>query len=387
LKAALKVSLAWHAAEAITSPDGHHGRWKVNCIAKVLRVRPRRFNFANTIVALGLLSFASHASAQPVQDAFEGQNLTMIISFAAGGPVDGVARIVGHAMAEHLPGQPKIIYTNLPGADGVAALNRLYLATKPDGLTFLIGAGNQLSPVNLKREQVKYDPTKLTLIGGLANSSSFLLIRKDALHRIKDKSAEPLRMGAIDGTRSSNQMAIWGAEALGWNLKMIFGYAGNAAIVLALQQGEIDMLATNDVDVIQRSVNAGQGVAVAQTGMLSRGKIIAGPAVKPSPTLFGELVEGKLEGRARDAFTFWSRFRQIGIWLTLPPNTPENHAAIYRAAFQKAVADPKFVKLIARFNPDPIEMSVEDLMTLIKEMANTPDDLVEYIDQMTQKYR
>ena len=72
---------------------------------------------------------------------------------------------------------------------------------------------------------------------------------------------------------------------------------------------------------------------------------------------------------------------------TLPPNTPESYAAAYRAAFQKAVADPKFVKLIARFNPDPIEMSVDDLMALIKEMVNTPDDLVEYIDQMTQKYR
>jgi tripartite-type tricarboxylate transporter receptor subunit TctC len=354
------------------------------------RVRPSLFNIIAGLVVLAFAPLAGPASAQSTLEQkgpFQGQNLTMIISFAAGGPVDGVARIMGNAIADHLPGKPKIIYTNLPGADGVAALNRLYLATKPDGLTFLIGAGNQLSPVNLKREQVKYDATKLALIGGLANSSSFLLVRKDAAARLQDRSAEPIRMGAIDGTRSSNQMAIWGAETLGWNLKMIFGYAGNAAIVLAMQQGEIDMLATNDVDVIQRSAASGEGTVVAQTGMLSKGNIIPGPAVEPAPILLTNLIEGKLDGQARDAFAFWSRFRQIGIWFTLPPDTPDNYVALYRTAFQKAVDDPKFIKLIARFNPDPIEMSVEDLSALIKEMANTSDHLVEYIDRMTQKYR
>jgi tripartite-type tricarboxylate transporter receptor subunit TctC len=126
---------------------------------------PRQFYSFLGIVGLWALLAASPAPAQTAADIdspFHGQNITLIISFASGGPVDGVARVLGGTLSDNLPGRPKVIYMNIPGADGVAALNRLYTITKPDGLTFLIGAGNQLNPVNLRREQVKYDPTKLS---------------------------------------------------------------------------------------------------------------------------------------------------------------------------------------------------------------------------------
>jgi tripartite-type tricarboxylate transporter receptor subunit TctC len=335
------------------------------------------------------LALGMPAAAQPAAEPdhpFRNQNVTMIISFAPGGPVDGVARVLGGTLSEYLPTRPKIIYTNIPGADGVAALNRLYSVTRPDGLTVLIGAGNQLNPVNLKREQVKYDPTKLELVGGFANPSSYFLVRQKAIDRLTDHAAAPVQLAAIDGTRSGEQMGVWLAAALNWNLKMVVGYAGNANQVFAMQQGEVDMLSTNDVEVIRGFLASGDGVLVAQTGMLRGGRVMPS-SVFPKAPILTDVIESKFQGKALEAFKFWSEFRQIGMWLALPPDTPKSYVALYRQAFGKALADPTLLRLIARFNPDPNELSAEDLGVLIREMVDTPNELVEYVDELTKKYR
>jgi len=100
-----------------------------------------------------------------------------------------------------------------------------------------------------------------------------------------------------------------------------------------------------------------------------------------------DLIAKKLQGKALAAFTFWNRFRQIGMWLALPPHTPDSYVSLYRKAFSKAVADPDLRRLIARYNPDPSALSVEDLAALIREMTNTPDELVAYVDELTKSYR
>jgi tripartite-type tricarboxylate transporter receptor subunit TctC len=343
--------------------------------------------------AVGALLWASSIPVVSAQSGgkaptFEGQNVTMIISFPPGGGTDLIGRMLGDAMARYLPGQPKMVFMNVPGADGVTALNRFYSTAKPDGLTFLVGAGNQVNPVNLRREQIKYDPTKLELIGGLASASSFLVVRKPAADRMRKGSSEPLRMAAIDGTRSGDQMAIWSAEALGWNVKMIFGYAGTANMMLAVQQGEADMMSTAGGDLIKQAVDAGELVIAAQTGMFTKGRVIPSQVFKDPPIL-ETIIEDKLDGQAKDAFIFWKRFQQIGKWFALPPGTPAPYVAVYRDALQKAIADPMFQKAVSsRFTPDELlEMSAEDLEGLIKEMASTPQELVDYIAVMTKKYR
>lgn len=62
--------------------------------------------------------------------------ITLVVPFAAGGPVDTLARIISVPMAKTL-GQP-IIVENLPGAAGSIAVGRVAKAA-PDGYTLSIG--------------------------------------------------------------------------------------------------------------------------------------------------------------------------------------------------------------------------------------------------------
>jgi tripartite-type tricarboxylate transporter receptor subunit TctC len=76
---------------------------------------------------------------------FPTRPITIVVPFAAGGPTDVVARILGERMAISL-GQPVII-ENVTGADGVLGVGRVVRAW-PDGYTVSVvpyrGAGPAL---------------------------------------------------------------------------------------------------------------------------------------------------------------------------------------------------------------------------------------------------
>ncbi len=85
------------------------------------------------LAAAALLS----VPALPVEAAdFPSRPITLVVPFAAGGPVDTLARIIAAPMAKTL-GQA-IIVENLPGAAGSLAVGRVVKAA-PDGYTLSIG--------------------------------------------------------------------------------------------------------------------------------------------------------------------------------------------------------------------------------------------------------
>ena len=84
--------------------------------------------------ALAFLAMAASGAVRA--DDYPAKPITMIVPFAAGGPTDLMARIVGERMAKEL-GQQFII-DNVTGAAGTIAMAKLAHAA-PDGYTIGIG--------------------------------------------------------------------------------------------------------------------------------------------------------------------------------------------------------------------------------------------------------
>src|SRR3954465_14909305 len=80
--------------------------------------------------ALTILAFNASAQGYPSRP------ITMIVPFAAGGPVDTIARIVAAPMGKTL-GQT-VLVENITGAAGTVAVGRVAKAV-PDGYTLSIG--------------------------------------------------------------------------------------------------------------------------------------------------------------------------------------------------------------------------------------------------------
>src|SRR2546422_11529778 len=91
-----------------------------------MKVRSTAFTLAAVLAGLSAAAAESYPS-RPV---------TMVVPFAAGGPVDTIARIVGAPMGKVL-GQT-IVVENVVGASGTLGVGRVARAA-PDGYTLSIG--------------------------------------------------------------------------------------------------------------------------------------------------------------------------------------------------------------------------------------------------------
>src|SRR5258705_5154341 len=71
---------------------------------------------------------------------FHGKTITVIIGFAAGGGTDTFGRMTANFFAQYLPGSPTVIVRNVPGADGITAMNYFVEQTAADGYSITMAA-------------------------------------------------------------------------------------------------------------------------------------------------------------------------------------------------------------------------------------------------------
>jgi tripartite-type tricarboxylate transporter receptor subunit TctC len=94
--------------------------------------KPKRFLTWFTLAALGSVQTAEAQS-------YPSRPITAVVAFPAGGPADGIGRIMAEGMRVPL-GQP-IIIENVAGANGSIGVGRVARAT-PDGYTLSFGVWN-----------------------------------------------------------------------------------------------------------------------------------------------------------------------------------------------------------------------------------------------------
>jgi tripartite-type tricarboxylate transporter receptor subunit TctC len=112
----------------------------------------------------------------PAQE-FPSRVITMIVPFAAGGPGDIIARLVGQAMSQNLKQQ--IIIENALGAGGTIGTHRVARAN-PDGYTLLLMHTGQATSVSLY-PKLPYDPVNDFEKIGLVTDVSMTLVGKPEL--------------------------------------------------------------------------------------------------------------------------------------------------------------------------------------------------------------
>jgi tripartite-type tricarboxylate transporter receptor subunit TctC len=66
---------------------------------------------------------------------YEGKTIRVIVGSSAGGGSDTTGRMIARVLPKYLPGNPKSIVQNMPGAGGVIANNYFASEVKGDGLT------------------------------------------------------------------------------------------------------------------------------------------------------------------------------------------------------------------------------------------------------------
>ena len=337
----------------------------------------RRLSFVH---ALGLVLFAAAGPAAAQDMSFAGKAINITCGFESGSRVDLYARTLMGALRRHLAGQPNIIVLNRPGAGGVVALNDWVTKAEPDGLSVTVGAQTQVDGDALARTHARYKPSDLRYVGGLAAASQGLFIGKAALPRLTDKQAKPVTMGMVGSTlRTGYYPALWGGAFLGWNLKWVPGYQSTAEARNALERGEVDMSSFGTSSDIDYLLANGNFTLATQTGAIIDGKMTARPVFGKTPVI-SERVTGKIKNPlAQQAFDYGEQAIQIGMFLALPPRTPDAIVAQYVTAFEATVQDPAYKEAWAKIDPDSPVAHKADLEKLMTEVARVSPEALAFI--------
>src|SRR5262245_15829620 len=123
------------------------------------------------LFALGVLGCATAAAQGTL---FQGKTVTVIVGYPAGGGTDTLARLVAGSLASHLPASPTVIVRNVPGADGITAMNYFVEQVAADGYTLAVNASTTADPLNWRKPQARFDPTKFAVVGGAGRGGVLL---------------------------------------------------------------------------------------------------------------------------------------------------------------------------------------------------------------------
>jgi tripartite-type tricarboxylate transporter receptor subunit TctC len=341
-------------------------------------------SIASPALAFSVAAFAAvgtTAMAEPVT--FKDKTVTMTIGFAAGGGTDLAGRLIASYLGKYLPGQPTVIVQNMPGAEGMTAMNYFANQVKPDGLTLTMGSGSVADPANFRKPQAKYDPTKFLFVGGTGRGGTMLVIGNDAEKRLYDKTKPPVVMGSPGGApRSGVLVTAWGIEFLGWNAKWVVGYKGTNDLFIALERGEVDMAATSSPQQVDKLVKTGKFKVLSQSGTMRDGQLKVRSDFPDAP-LLPAMLEGKIKDPiAQQSYDYWSGVESKDKWLALPPGTSADVVAVYRDAYEKLMRDPDFTARAKTMAEDFAPTPWQELQSWIKLMGDTPKEAIEFITVM-----
>ncbi|MGE0853876.1 MAG: Bug family tripartite tricarboxylate transporter substrate binding protein [Hyphomicrobiaceae bacterium] len=323
----------------------------------------------STTLALSLGALTAAAVGVPAR-AETGQ-ITLILPAAPGGSYDLVGRLVGRHIHKHLAGNPRIVPQNMPGAGGLIAANYIYRVAPQDGSVLSGLIADVLFNQIFKEKNVNFDGAKFQWIGNPFGGAPVTVVHSSApVKSWKDVRSVETLIGAT-GTRGPDAMnALLANATLGTKLKLVTGYKGGQAIVLAMERGEVH----------GRSAQSWSGWKASKPDWVARGELVPlwqvarerSPELKHVP-LLTELVEGEDNKALVAAFT---AVGAMGRPLAMGPGVPAARVAEVRRAFDATVKDPAFAMEAQRLKVELGPISGQELQDIAVKITTLPPPLV-----------
>jgi tripartite-type tricarboxylate transporter receptor subunit TctC len=185
----------------------------------------------------------AHAQSYP------NRPIRMVVPFPAGGPTDGIARIISDRLGAVL-GQTVVVENRGGGAGGSIGAKAVATAD-PDGYTILLTPGGPLTSGPAIHANIGYDPGKVfTPVGLLTESPQIMSVHPDVPVKtlpelVAYAKANPgkLTWGSQGFGTSPHLLAEMFKLETGLNIVQHVPYRGTAPVLAAILAGEIQIVA------------------------------------------------------------------------------------------------------------------------------------------------
>lgn len=322
------------------------------------------------VLAASVVALAASTSA--AADFYKDKTARIVVSSSPGGGYDTYARYIARHMYRHLPGQPRMIVENRPGAGGLRAGNYIYHSSRQDGTEILHIGGSSVIKQLTGMAQVKFDARKFQYIGAPYAEATVLVVTRNSgirsLDDILGPKAKEAALGGISVGSPNDVAAILLRDVLGAKIRLVTGYKGTSRIRLAMDSDELDGM-----------FNGWASLNATSYDKLQSGEYKVLIQVSPRP--IKEL--GDIPSIAQLAKTEEQK-RLVRLTTTVPyqyarsflvgPKVPKERVAEIRQAFEKTMTDPGFLADAkkGRLKISPIKGT--DLQLYVREFLGMPAD-------------
>jgi tripartite-type tricarboxylate transporter receptor subunit TctC len=326
--------------------------------------------------ALGALLWQSVSvcfAQDKVADFYRGKTITIVTGSPDGGDI--YARLIARYLGKHIPGSPNVILTSMQGAGGTLAARYVASVAPADG-TYIANptATAQLAPILQDASSVMFDPTHVNYLGSAGRDAYVCIVRTDApATTYSEMFKKQVTLGGASASGFTGYYPIIQNNLLGTKFKVVLGYAGVSAIMLAVQRNEVQGQCGMHLTLLKAQFS----------NLLADGtiKIVVQESVQGTP----ELNSAGIPLTASFAQTEEKR-RILGILYSqevfafpylVAENVPVDRLDALRHAFLEIWRDPDLLKDAATLKLDIDPVSGEDVQALIKRIYSSPPSLLQ----------
>ncbi|MGE3710556.1 MAG: Bug family tripartite tricarboxylate transporter substrate binding protein [Hyphomicrobiaceae bacterium] len=319
---------------------------------------------------------AGPASADPIEDFYKGKQLRLVIGYSPGGGYDIYGRLTAEFLGNFIPGKPRIVPQNMPGAGSMVAARHLHSIAPKDGTVLAILAQTLPLDVMIQGSKAGFKIAELPYVGRLTSNIDFGMGAapdKSRFKSIDDLRKKEFVVAATAGTSPANIFPKALNRFAGTKFKILVGYPGSQDMVLALERGEVDLIGANGLasTMVRHPtwITKGERLAVYQAALTRH------PLLPKTPTIeeLGLTPEGKAVLRALAGSS------SIGRSIMTTPGVPAERLAALRKAFQTMLKDKDFLAAVEkrRLMLDPA--TGEELDKIAEATSKLPDTVVKQI--------
>ena len=310
------------------------------------------------------------AHAQSAKDFYAGKALRLISPSGAGGGYDAYTRLLGRHLGDNIPGNPRVVVENMPGASGVRGTNWLYNEAPKDG-TVLGSTYNTLLTEPLFGDTATvYDPTKFEWVGSMNTQyNSCTVWNTSPVKTIEDAMKQEVKVSTTGLSGNSAKTPLMLNMLIGTKFKVISGYT-TTEMRFAVERGEVDGIcgfsydtyeAANPEWLIDKKIRF-----ILQTGSKRIKEL-------PDTPLLIDYVK---DPKDRAALKVLDVEEEVGRPHMFPPGVPKYLVEAMRAAFDATMKDPKYLADAHTMHIDPDPMTGAEAQKLMIEAYGTPKDIV-----------
>ena len=322
------------------------------------------------------------AQAQTAEEFFKNRKMTLITSASVGGGYDQYARLLARHMPKYLPAGANMVVQNMPGAEGIKAANYLYTVAARDGS---IVGGLQRNTGLVKfyypdNSAVQFDARKFIWLGSTQQEIGFFLLRTSTgVKGIEGLRAKEVVISSSARTSPSSIYARILNELAGTKIRIIEGYDGSQAALMAVERAEVEGHISGGTSAAFRAryrpwEKAGDVAVIMQLGM-ERDKEY--PNV---PTA----LEIAPDATAKSIFEIAFVEQVMGRPFVLPPDVPKDRADMLRRAFDESMKDSALLEDAAKLGAEIDPVSGERINQLLDKVYSASPELTRRVRDLVQ---